>query len=74
MENLYNEDNLYNEICIIETNHWLACKLKEFTEEDYVKNIITSVSDRTYEILINQKTTLEKIEEILNGVKDWNIN
>lgn len=67
-------DSLENQICIIETNHWLACKLKNFTDEDYLENIILEISDRTYEILTCQRTSLESIDNILNWIKNWFIN
>jgi hypothetical protein len=67
-------DSLENIICIIETKSWLACKLQDFTNEDYIENIILEISDRTYEILTNQKTSLESIDNILNWLKDWVIN
>jgi hypothetical protein len=67
-------DSLENIICIIETSHWLACKLRDFTNEDYMENIILEISDRTYEILTNSRTSIESIDNILNGLKDWVIN
>lgn len=67
-------DSLENRICIVETSRWLACKLRDFTNEDYLENIILEISDRTYEILTNSRTSLESIDNILNGLRDWIIN
>jgi hypothetical protein len=66
-------DAFENQICIVENEKWLSVKFRDFLDSDYLENIVTYVSDRTYEILTSHRTTIEQIEDILIWIKNWHL-
>lgn len=49
-------------------------KFKNITEEDYLEQVVTTVSDRTLEILMRQSTSLEEIQNICKLIVEWKMN